>query len=116
MTMTMMIRISAPTPSSTADMLMAVSLIACWTDIGGPGCTGEPAPGGSGAPGGAAGRSTNAPGGPGDWGAGGCDQPLRSAALGPTGDGGRGGSGRRGGVLSWAGASCSFILATPMLV
>jgi hypothetical protein len=83
-------------------MLIVVSLIGAWTDIGGPGWMGEPAPGGRGAPGGAAGRSTNAPGGPGDWGAGGCDQPLRSVPLGFD-------------SLSGAGASCSFILATPML-
>src|SRR3984893_7513644 len=76
MTMTMMIRISAPTPSSTADMLMAVSLIGGWTDIGGPGCTGEPAPGGSGAPGGAAGRPAKGAGGAGGRGRG----RLRPAA------------------------------------
>src|SRR5260370_4463738 len=99
---TMMMRTTAPAPSSTTDMLMVVSLIGDSTESGGPGCTGEPAPGGSGAPGGAAGRSTKAPGGPGDWGAGGCDQPVRSLAV--------------GGMLSGAGVSCSFILATPMLV
>src|ERR1700738_421379 len=106
----MITRTTITAPSSTAIMLMLVSLIGAWTDIGGPGWTGEPAPGGSGAPSGAAGRSLKAPGGPGDWGAGGCDQPLRSVALAV-----RGGSGMRGSVLSGGGASCSFILATPML-
>src|ERR1700732_4555797 len=96
-TTTMMIRTTAPTPSSRAPMLIVVSLIGACTDSGGPGWTGEPAPGGSGAPGGAAGRSTKAPGGPGDWGAGGCDQPVASVPLGA-------------GVGSAGGASCSFIL------
>src|SRR5713226_4332472 len=101
----MMIRITAPAPRSRMDILMVVSLIGDWTDIGGPGWRGEPAPGGSGAPGGAAGRSTKAPGGPGDWGAGGCDQPLRSVPLAVTGGWVGGESGMRGGVLSDGGPS-----------
>src|ERR1700736_4796596 len=104
--MTMISTMTPPTPSSRADMLMVVSRIGAWTDIGGPGCTGDPAPGGSGAPGGAAGRSTNAPGGPGDCGAGGCDQPVRSPPP----------SAGAGARPSGMGSSCSLILATPMLV
>src|ERR1700681_3241590 len=96
--MTTMIATTTMTPpTSRAVMLMVVSLMGAWTDSGGPGWTGEPAPGGSGTPGGATGRLTKAPGGPGDCGAGGCDQPVRSAGL------------------SDGGPSCSFILATPML-
>src|SRR5260370_23644674 len=100
-TTTMMIRTTAPTPGSRAPMLIVVSLIGAWTDSGGPGWRGEPAPGGSGAPGGAAGRLTKAPGGPGDWGAGGCDQPGRSVPL----EGGVGSAGR---------ASCFVILSPPV--
>src|SRR3981081_4614202 len=95
---TMITRIAIAAPTNSAVRLMVVSLMGAWTDIGGPGWTGEPAPGGNGAPGGAAGRLTKAPGGPGGWGAGGCRQPGRSVPL------------------SEGGPSCSFILATPMLV
>lgn len=111
----MITTITAPTATRTADMLMDLSRMGGCTDIGGPGATGDPAPGGSGGPGGAAGRSTNAPDGPGDCGAGGCDQPLESALPG-TGGGGEasGGSGRRGGVGSGGGWSWSLIPATPM--
>src|ERR1700682_19168 len=111
----MITRTTTPAQTSTAIMLMVVALIGAWTDIGGPGWTGEPAPGGSGAPGGAAGRSLKAPGGPGDWGAGGRDQPPRSVALAGAGGSKRGGSGMRGGVLSGGDASCSFILSTSVL-
>lgn len=101
MTITMMSTIAPPAITSRADMLMAVSRIGGSTDIGGPGATGDPAPGGKGGPGGAAGRSTNAPGGPGDCEAGGCAHPLESPLLGTDGGGEeRGGSGRRGGVGS----------------
>src|SRR3981081_2435929 len=94
---TMTIRTTIAAPTSSAVRLIVVSLMGVWTDSGGPGCTGEPAPGGNGVPAGTGGRLTKAPGGPGDCGAGGCDQPLRSGAL-------------SGGC-----PSCSFILATPML-
>ena len=94
-------------PTMSAVRLMVVSLMGALTDIGGPGCKGEPAPGGSGARGGAAGRSTKAPGGPGDCGAGGCDQPLPSPPPGAAGSGAN---------LSLEGSSFGFILATPMLV
>src|ERR1700716_345044 len=104
----MTIRTTAPATSSTTDvMLMVVSLMGACTDSGGPGWRGEPAPGGRGAPGGAAGRSTKAPGGPGDCGAGGCDQPLPSPPLGAAGS---------GASRSLEGSSFTLILATPMLV
>src|SRR5260370_19566549 len=85
-TTTMMIRTTAPTPNNSTAMLMVVSLIGACTDSGGPGWTGEPAPGGSGAPGGAAGRPPKVPGGPAVLGAGGCAPPLRAV---PTGGAGR---------------------------
>src|ERR1700730_16262935 len=106
-TTTITTRTAMTAPTMSAVRLMVVALMGALTDIGGPGCKGEPRPRGGATPGRAAGRSTKAPGGPGDCGAGGCDQPLPSPPPGAAGS---------GASRSLEGSSFWLILATPMLV